>query len=169
MSDFIQRYKNKIGGAKGKDQGKSGKKQTTKALFQALKLSSDCQIAGILHDGRKYVMLSEDKMNELIQNGGRILSTPEQKQFNAQYQVLLQLMANMDNENEDENDLFTELDQLTFDFSDAMNGTKETRKRVTQTFEDLINGNEKLIELYKQLEPQVKGLNNQPENQGKLT
>lgn len=175
MSNFVQKYKNKMGGMKGKNVAKDSKKQTTKALHQALKLAQDDQIAGIIHLGTNYVMLKQDMLNQLIQNGGRIATTPEQKEFQVQYQVLLNLMKNMNVELEDENELFTDLDSFTFDFAQATNGLKEERKRVSKEFKELIDSNEKLTAYYKELEPQIreqlypKQNNQHPENSGKLT
>lgn len=175
MNDFVQKYKNAQNGTKGKVQNKNDKKQTTKALFQALKMAQDGQIAGIVHLGKKYVLLSEDALNELVRNGGRIAVTQEQKEFQVQYQILLNLMQNMNVEFEDENELFTDLDSFTFEFSDVMNGTKEARSRVSKEFKALIDGNEKLTQKYKELEPQIRQQMNpkqkqqSPENKGKLT
>ena len=175
MSEFINKYKNKMKGVKAKTNVKEERKAVTKALHQTLKMAMEGQIAGLIHNGKKFIMLSEENLNSLIQNGGQLIVTEEQKEFRINHQILLNLMSNMNVEHDDENDLFTELDSFTFDFSQSMNGLKSDRENVMNRFMKLVNENEKLVELYKVIEPQVRqhfggqSKQQEPENNGKLT
>jgi len=136
MSNFLQDKNNRLSNKQNK---KEQKKQLNKALHQVFGMAMEGQIASLNHMGQQYVMLRNDKLNELIQNGGRMNATPQQKEFNASYQQLLQFMQTLDTSDvdSDENRAFEALDGLTFDFSEA---------RFKRDQEDAVNEFKKVLE-----------------------
>ena len=169
MSNFVNKYKK---GLSGKGQSKSSKKDLTKALHETFKMAQGNQIGGILHEGVKYLLLKHSIYEEIIKNGGKIAVSEEQKEFHKDYQILMQIMNALRIEVKEEEDLFTLVDQFTFEFSDNMNDPKgaKTRREIKQRFQDLIASSELLIEMNdnfrKQLFPD--DYKEEVENNGKL-
>lgn len=167
MSDFASKYKKM-----GKSQAKEDKKAVTKALHQTFKMAMEGQLAGINHNGIQYLMMRQDIFNEIIKSGGRVLLTDEQKNFSKHYQVLLQIMNVLNIEDEHESNLFDEIDQFTFDFSQIMNnqGAVKERKDVLEKFNNFIESDELLVAMKKSFwEQMYPDETKKPENEGKLT
>lgn len=178
MNDFVKRYKNSQAGVTAKQQKKEDKKGLTKALHEAFKVAGQGQVAGINHHGTHYLLTRKDVFENIIQNGGKMLLSPEQKEFFQEYQVLLHIMESLDTSIPEESDLFTEVDQFTFDFSQHMNDPNGAKKRreIKAQFKELIDSNETLTQLYTNLKKQLfqpkcelKQEETKPENKGKLT
>lgn len=173
MNDFVNKYKQKMGGAKPKQIKRDGKKAVTKALHEAFKMAQGGQVAGINHHGEQFLVLKQSLFNEIIQSGGKMLLSEEQKEFYRNHQILLHMMQSLNIEDADESMLFDEIDQFTFDFAENMNDPKKAKKRreVLEEFNEVINGNELLknlkINLTKQLFPET--IKEEVENNGKLT
>ena len=173
MNDFVAKYKQAQGGAKPRQQNKDQKKGVTKALHETFKMAMTGQISGINHQGVQYLMLRQDVFNDIIQNGGKLITTEEQKVFYQHYQILLNLMQSLNIEDEVESALFDEIDQFTFDFSGVMNDQNGAKKRreILKDFNETIAGNELLASMEKNLRSQMFPVENKEEveNNGKLT
>lgn len=174
MNDFVNKYKNKMSGAKGKSQAKDDKKAVTKALHQTFKVAMQGQIAGITHNGVPYLMVRQDVFNDIIKNGGNLISTDEQKAFHKEYQILMHMMQGLNIEDPKESELFDEIDQFTFDFSENMNNQNgaNKRKEILKEFKQTIESHDLLTSMYKNLNNQLFQENKAPEkveNNGKLT
>ena len=174
MNDFVNKYKMSQGGIGKRQQGKENKKGVTKALHDTFNLAKTGQVGGIQHEGVQYLMLRQDVFQNIIQNGGQMLVSEEQKAFHKEYQVLLNMMQSLNIEDPDESELFDEIDQFSFDFSQNMNDPKGKGKRlaVLKEFEETLEGNELLASMAanfrKQLFPQDQK-EEEAANNGKLT
>ena len=174
MNDFVNKYKQTQGGANPKQMGKEDKKGITKALHQSFKLAMQGQVAGIQHNGVQYMMLRQDVFQGIIQNGGQMLLTDEQKEFHKHYQILMHMMQNLNIEDPEESEVFDEIDQFSFDFSQNMNDPKGGKKRreILAEFKETIASIPLLVtmeeNLRKQLFPQEQP-KEEVANHGKLT
>ena len=174
MSDFVNKYKMTQGGVSQRQQNKEQKKGVTKALHDAFNLAISGQVAGIQHNGVQYLMLKQEVFQSIVQNGGQMLLTDEQKAFHQEYQILMHMMQSLDIEDPDESELFDEIDQFSFDFSQNMNDPKgkAKRKAIVVEFKETIASNELLtsmaLNLRKQLFPQEQP-KEEVANNGKLT
>ena len=172
MSDFVNKYKNTQGGAQPRQMNKDGKKAITKALHDTFKMAMTGQVAGIQHNGVQYMMMRQDVMQGIIQNGGQMLLTDEQKEFHQNYQILMHMMQNLNIEDPTESELFDEIDQFSFDFSQNMNDPKGAKKRkeILKEFHETIAEHPLLVKMQenimKQMNPQQK---EEVANNGKLT
>ena len=172
MNDFVNKYKQQQGGANPKQMGKEDKKGITKALHQSFKLAMQGQVAGIQHNGVQYMMMRQDVMQGIIQNGGQMLLTDEQKVFHKHYQILMHMMQNLNIEDPAESEIFDEIDQFSFDFSQIMNDPNKAKERreVIKEFNEKVESFPLLITMRENL---LKQMNPQPEkeveNHGKLT
>ena len=174
MNDFIAKYKNAQKGVKPKQQSKDAKKAITKALHQTFKMAIDGQLAGINHDGIQYVMMKQELFNNIIQTGGKVLISDEQKAFHKEYQILLNMMQSLQIEDEEESRLFDEVDQFTFEFSQFMNDPNASKKRreIVTEFKELVDTSPILIEMYDNFKAQLfptEQETKEVENGGKLT
>ena len=172
MNDFVNKYKNTQGGGKPRQMVKENKKAVTKALHDTFKMAIQGQVAGINHNGAQYLMMRQDIFQNIIQNGGQLLVTEEQKEFHQSYQVLLHMMENLNPEDPIEAELHDEIDQFTFDFSDNMNNPKgeKRRKEILNEFKETVEEYPLLIimrdNILKQMNPQPEKI---VENKVKLT
>lgn len=174
MNDFISKYKNSMKGVSPKQQKKEEKKSISKALNDTFKLAMTGQVAGLQHQGVMYLMMRQDIFNDVIKNGGKLLITEEQKEFHQYYQILLHMMQSLNMEDEKESELFAEIDQFTFDFSQFMNDQNETKKRreILKDFKETIERSELLVSMENNLRNQFFPDENKKEevvNNGKLT
>jgi outer membrane protein OmpA-like peptidoglycan-associated protein len=145
MSNF---FKNKNNGLSAQQNKKEQKKAINKALHQVFAMAREGQVASLNHEGVVYLMLRNDKFTELIQNGGRLNSTPQQQEFNRSYQQLLQFLGTLDVTNERQNEAFNELDALTFDFSEAR--MKKEQEKVVEDYKAVLEKFPELTEPTKQ-------------------
>ena len=81
MNDFANKYKIAMKGVSGRQQSKDIKKQLNKALHMTFKRAMEGQVAGLLHLGQQYVMVRQDVLQQMISTGGRVIQSPEQKEF----------------------------------------------------------------------------------------
>ena len=173
MNDFVNKYKNASGGGKPRQMAKEDKKAVTKALHQTFKMAMQGQVAGIQHNGVQYLMMRQDIMQGIIKNGGQMLLTDEQKEFHQNYQILMHMMQNLNIEDPLESEIFDEIDQFSFDFSQNMNDPKGEKKRaeILKEFQDTIAEYPLLVKMkeniLKQLNPQQE--KKEVANNGKLT
>jgi hypothetical protein len=179
MSDFTQKYKQAMGGVSKKKGSKEDKKNLNASLKRALKIASDGQVAQINNQGTIYFMLRQDKLDELIRTGGRLNASPEMIDFIIAHRLALHMMNTLDTSNEDQEEMFFEIDQFTFDFGPAMQGLASERKEIIDKFNEVVEKFPFLKELKEGLEPQIRAqitgkkevAQEQPkhENKGKLT
>lgn len=174
MNDFVNKYKNSQKGVSPKQQKKEEKRSITKALNDTFKMAMDNQVAGIQHQGIMYVMMKQEIFNQAIQTGGKILVSDEQKDFHSNYQILLHMMQGLNIEDEKEAELYAEIDQFTFDFSQYMNDQNAAKKRreILKEFRETIERSELLVSMEKNLRNQFFPDENKKEevvNNGKLT
>ena len=173
MNDFVNKYKATQSGVKGKQMTKEGKKAITKALHDTFKMAMTGQVAGIQHNGVQYMMMRQDVLQGIIQNGGQLLTSDEQREFHQHYQVLMHMMGTLNIEDPEESELFDEIDQFSFDFSQHMNDAKATKKRaeILKEFKDTIANNPLLTTLHNNLlkQMQPKDVEERVANNGKLT
>lgn len=174
MNSFLSRYKNSKKGVTSKQQTKDEKKSITKALHQTFKLAMEGQMAGIEHLGIQYFMMRQDIFNSIVQSGGKILITEEQKDFHQHYLILLNIMQSLNIEDDKESALHDEIDQFTFEFSQYMNDQKATKKRkeILKKFNEFIKNNELLTQMNSNFRDQIFATENPEkpiENKGKLT
>ena len=153
---------------------KEEKKQLDRALKQALKLSIDGQIA-VMQDGNghKHIMIREDKLNEAIQNvqkGLGFVTQPSKEllDYNKLHQEVLQVMSKLDYEelgrdqfDSDEDydlhkkivkrnqDLFDDIDQFTFEFSEGLMNGKNYRKNVVDNYKKFRESHPEIDEILK--------------------
>lgn len=174
MNDFVNKYKNAQGGGNPKQQNKDNKKAVTKALHDTFKMAMQGQVAGIQHNGVQYVMMKHEVFTQVIQSGGKMLISDEQKVFHQHYQILMHLMQGLNMEVQEEADLFADIDQFTFDFSQHMNdpnGAKQ-RREILKEFKETIDGSKLLTDMEKNLRQQFfpdPTKEKEVENNGKLT
>lgn len=172
MSDFVNKYKATQGGVKSRQMSKETKKGVTKALHETFKMAMTGQVAGIMHNGVQYMMLRQDVFQGIIQNGGQLLVNDEQREFHQNYQILMHMMQNLNIEVPEESELFDEIDQFSFDFSQNMNDPKGAKKRkeILKEFHETIAEHPLLVKMQenimKQMNPQQK---EEVANNGKLT
>ena len=101
-----------------------------------------------------------------------MLLTDEQKEFHKNYQVLMHMMQNLNIEIPEESELFDEIDQFSFDFSQNMNDPKGEKKRkaILKEFHDTVEEYPLLVTMRENI---LKQLNPEPQkevaNNGKLT
>lgn len=141
-----------MGGMNAKNQNKEEKKGVVKALQKSFKLAQDGQLAALMHLGSKYFMMREDILQNLIQNQGKVINTPELIEYNKNYQILLHMMQSLDTSEEKQEKAFNEIDAFTFDFSQHFQGFKKDREKVLKRFLVLVNNDLLLKDLYKQIE-----------------
>jgi len=172
MNDFVAKYKNKMSGAKPRQQSKENKKGVTRALHESFKHAMDGKVAGINHNGIQYVMMKQTVFADIIKNGGKVLLTEEQQEFNRDHQVLLNMMQSLNIEDLDEQMLFGEIDQFSFLFAQHISDPKGAKKRreITKEFKEVIASSELLTKMEKNLRKQLfGGEEEEVENNGKLT
>ena len=171
MNDFASKYQKMNGGGSPRQQVKEGRKAVTKALHEAFKMAISGQVAGINHEGKQYLLVEKTIFEGIIQSGGKMLLSDEQKAFHAEYQILMNMMQSLNIEDEKEAALFDEIDQFSFDFSQYMNDPKGAKKRreVLKEFKETIESDPLLISLEKNLREQLFPAEKEVENNGKLT
>jgi hypothetical protein len=146
-----------------KRQAKMSAKDEVRQLKQAKKIADDGLIAQTTINGVTYVLLERSVMEQSLQNfqqTGRFepKAPKELLHFIENHQNLMFLMNNMqyewreqreDESEEDYNkfleiiqrnsEIFAELDQFTFDFSDAMRKTALDRKNVLKEYKEVFD------------------------------
>ncbi len=172
-NDFVNKYKNAQGGGKPRQMVKENKKAVTKALHETFKMAMTGQVAGIQHNGVQYMMMRQDVLQGIIQNGGQVIITDEQKVFHQGHQILMHMMGNLNLEDPTESEIYDDIDQFSFDFSQNMNDPKGEKKRVEilKEFNDTVAKYPLLVTMHENV---LKQLNQQQEkkevaNNGKLT
>jgi hypothetical protein len=152
---------------------KEQKKQLERAQKQAFVLSSSGQIAATFDGTHKHIVIREDKLNEALKNmqqGLGFVVNPDQEviEFSKKHQEVLTVMSKLDYEelgrdqfDSDEDyelhvkivkrnaDLFDDIDQFTFKFSEGMMKGKGYRKQIMEEYKEFREAHPEIEEVLK--------------------
>lgn len=151
----------KRGKGQTKKIAKSAKKQVVDGLKAGFKVAQDGLMGVFVADDNKYIIMSEEKVREALGNfqktGSFQVNLPQElANFHDKHQELMQLMGSLQYEIKDRDQfetdedhevhvkmmernsqIFDEIDQFSFAFSDAMSKDKHLRKKVLEEYEEV--------------------------------
>ena len=173
MSNFVQRMKQANSGASKRVLNQDDKKVLTKTLRESFRLAQDDQMAGFQYQGVPYLMVSQDRLQRFINQGGQKPQTELEKAHDQNLKLIHLLMGLIDPAKEAQ--LFHDVDKYSFPFSEMVRefGTKskvikERMRKLNAEWSGIYEGNQILKDKVNahiaRQQAQAK-----PENNGKLT